>query len=180
MGGCLSAILLFFILNRALSPRREAPASEPPALRPLPDTFKPGSHMPGTGEGATSGSVAPELFSAGRDLVYLDDSRVWWESDHDGANDTEDDHSMHASLEAPLRRVIELMAEQDATLKVQDAYRPARIHSKTSLHREGRAIDLTSDDISLEDLAKLCWAAGFDWVYYELKGGAHIHASVRR
>jgi hypothetical protein len=119
------------------------------------------------------------LFSPGRDLTFIDDARVWWESDNDDG-DNEDDHSIHKSLEIPLRRVIELVAARGATLKVQDAYRPAGIHNPRSLHKEGRAVDLTCDDMPLEDLAKLCWAAGFDWVYYETRGGAHIHCSVKR
>ena len=53
---------------------------------------------------------------------------------------------------------------------------------KTSLHKEGRAIDVTCDQMPLEELAKLCWISGFDWVYYEARKGKgpHIHCSVRR
>ncbi len=65
---------------------------------------------------------------------------------------------------------------------MQDAYRPGGIHNPTSLHKEGRAIDITCKELSLEKLAKLCWAAGFDWVYHEVKAklGAHVHCSVKR
>ena len=87
----------------------------------------------------------------------------------------------------------------NATLRVQEAYRPSTIHSALSLHKEGRALDLTCPSLdpewnpddpnahrpspkSLEILAKLTWAAGFDWVYYEVpkSSGAHLHVSVRR
>jgi hypothetical protein len=36
--------------------------------------------------------------------------------------------------------------------------------------------------MSLGDLAKLCWQAGFDYVLYEVpaNGGRHLHCSVKR
>jgi hypothetical protein len=136
--------------------------------------------MPRAGEGATSTSIRYVAFSPDRDLVRIEDDRVWWESEHD-RNDTEDDHVFHYAMEEPLRRLIELVDKTNAKLKVQDAYRDQGIHAKESLHKQGRAVDLTAEGISLEKLAKLCWAAGFDWVYYESprRGGAHVHASVR-
>jgi len=150
-------------------------------IRPPPSTFPANTHKPDVREGVGSGSIELGSFSPGRDLVYVDDSRVWWESDHDDA-DEEDDHSVHRSLEPPLRRLIELVAARGATLKVQDTYRPSGIHNSKSLHKEGRALDVTCDELSLEDLAKLCWSAGFDWVYHETRGsgGAHVHCSVKR
>ena len=127
-----------------------------------------------------SGGLQPEHFFPEYDLVRVEDDRVWWESEHDHG-DTEDDHIMHRSMEEPCRRLIELVSQAGGKLKIQDAYRPSGIHSARSLHKEGRALDLTAEGISLEKLAKLCWAAGFDWVYYEVpkKSGVHIHASVR-
>lgn len=150
-------------------------------VREIPKDFPANTHMPSTGEGATSGSIDLGTFSAGRDLTYFDDARVWWESDND-TNDTECDHSIHRALVAPLRRLIELVSQAGGTLEVHDAYRPSGIHAARSLHLEGRAIDVTCDELGLKELAKLCWAAGFDWVFYEskAKGGAHVHVSVRR
>ena len=150
-------------------------------VRPIPKSFRRNTHMPRTSEGDTSGSIDPNKFSAGRDLVYVTDSRVWWESDND-KNDDECDHSMHKSIEAPLRLLIELVCQRGGTLEIQDAYRPCGIHNKKSLHKEGRAIDITCDELGLEKLAELAWGAGFDWVYYEAsaKGGAHVHCSVKR
>jgi len=150
-------------------------------VRSLPAHFRRNTYLPDIRESTASGAVNPELFSAGRDLVYVDDSRVWWESDND-ANDTECDHSVHRSMQAPLRRLIELVDARAGVLEVQDSYRANGVHSSRSLHKEGRAIDITCDELGLEELAKLAWAAGFDWVYYEAKpkGGPHIHASVRR
>lgn len=159
-----------------------SPATEPVQvmIRPMPEQFPPGTYMPRAGEGATSGSIDLETFSAGRDLVYVDDPRVWWESDHD-KGDYEDDHSMHRSIAGPFSNLVELVCRRGGTLKVQDAYRSYGVHSRRSLHKEGRALDLTCDEMSMEELAKLCWAAGFDWIYNENgKSGAHIHCSVKR
>jgi hypothetical protein len=160
------------------------PAVAAPSLAPVrdePARFARNSYLPNRREGDVSGSVNPELFSPGRDLIYVDDSRVWWESDNDKeSGDDECDHSMHHALDLPFRRLIELVAARDGILEVHDAFRAARVHASRSLHKEGRALDLTCDELGLEALAKLCWAAGFDWVYYECgKGGDHIHVSVR-
>lgn len=172
-----------------------------PQVRPFPASFPRRACMPDIRETEASGDISVSTFSPGRDLVYVDDPRVWWESDFDGETDDEDDHSMHACIEPAFRRLVELVAMSNATLRVQEAYRPATIHSPKSLHREGRALDLTCPGLdpkisdpgpaspdqllpsqaSLEILAKLCWAAGFDWVYYEVpqKSGAHLHVSCR-
>ena len=110
----------------------------------------------------------------------------YWQQEketEDDDTDTEDDHSVHRSLEAPLRRLIELVHRRGGILEVHEAYRATGVHNPRSLHTEGRAIDVTCDEFSLEELAKLCWAAGFDWVYYEggsKVNGPHIHCSVRR
>jgi len=185
--GLLSALTIFaagLILVRARSARAQYRAMGSPvslqAVRAEPDRFRPNTHMPSGSEGDVSGSIDLGSFSPGRDLVYIDDPRVWWESDHDGGD--EDDHSIHRSAEMPLRRLMELVSDNGGTLEVHDAYRPAGIHNKRSLHKEGRALDVTCDQFSLEKLAKLCWAAGFDWVYYEAnrRKGAHVHCSVRR
>ncbi len=150
-------------------------------LRDKPTRFKPNTYMPKLKESKASGAIDLSTFSPGKSLVFVDDSRAWWESDHD-KNDTEDDHSMYITMEAPLRRLIDLISEQNAILKIQDTYRASGIHNPHSLHKEGRAIDLTCDKLGLEELAKLCWMVGFDWVYYEAKakGGAHVHCSVKR
>ena len=184
-------LLVGVLIARHMRRRRVAPEPAIPAvqavdplapIRALPEKFPRGSHLPNIKERDASGAVDLETFSPGRDLTYLDDPRVWWESDND-KNDTEDDHTIYVTMVQPFRRLIEMVCKRGATLKVQDTYRPTGIHNPRSLHKEGRAIDLTCDDMDLEDLAELCWAAGFDWVYYEaprIGNGAHIHCSVRR
>jgi hypothetical protein len=149
-------------------------------VRDEPRRFKARTHLPRKPERFASGAVNAAAFFPKYDLVHVDDPRVWWESEHD-SGDTEDDHIMHRSVEEPFRRLVELVARHGGTLKVQDAYRAEGIHAKRSLHKEGRALDLTCDELGLEKLSKLCWAAGFDWVYFEApkRGGAHVHVSVR-
>lgn len=190
MLGCISAFLVLvaglgLIQFTGYGPARiKAGSVSLPLTKPVraePEQFQPNTHMPPIREGLISGSIDLESFSPGRDLIHIDDPRVWWESDHDEGDD-EDDHIIHKSLEIPLRRLIELVCECGGKLEVHDAYRPTGIHAQTSLHKEGRAVDVTCDEIPLEKLAKLCWAAGFDWVYYEAqnKNRAHIHCSVKR
>lgn len=164
-------------------------------VRPFPESFRRRTHLPDIKEAEASGGISNSMFSAGRDLVYVEDSRVWWESDNDGEDDDECDHSMHRAMVLPFLRLVELCAASNATLRVQEAYRATGIHSTLSLHKEGRAIDLTCPLLdpdcknpekptleSLETLSKLAWAAGFDWVYFEVprNSGPHVHASVRR
>ncbi len=150
-------------------------------VREITAKFRADTHKPPKPEGEISGQRNADLFSAGRDLVFVDDPRVFWESDND-KNDVECDHSMHRSMEEPLRLLIELVHARGGTLEVHDAYRSSGVHNARSLHKEGRAIDITCDELGLEKLSCLAWASGFDWVYYEKssRGGAHVHVSVKR
>ncbi len=149
-------------------------------VRPEPERFPRDTHLQRQNEPNVSGATDPNRFSPGRDLVYVTDPRVWWESEHDKW-DNECDHSIHRQIVEPLRRVIELVAAEGGTLEIHDAYRPHGVHSTQSLHQEGRALDLTCDQLGYERLARLCWVAGFDWVYYEVgaKVAPHIHVSVK-
>jgi len=188
--GCTSAIVVFAVGVSRIPPRhlKHEPldmteiADVVMPLRQVPASFPRGTYRPNRRESEVSGAIDLETFSPGRDLTYVEDDRVWWESDND-KGDTECDHTVHHSLRLPLETTIQLVSERGATLKVQDAYRASLVHNSKSLHKEGRAIDLTCNDMPLEDLAKICWQAGFDWVYHE-KGshsnGPHIHASVAR
>jgi hypothetical protein len=130
------------------------PDGRPIAVRALPASFPPDTNLPPLKEVLVCGSVEGKDFSPARDLVFVDDPRVWWESDRD-VSDDEDDHSVHRDLELPLRRLIELVSSQGGTLRVHDSYRPQSVHKSTSLHKEGRAIDLTCDELGLEPLAGL-------------------------
>jgi hypothetical protein len=150
-------------------------------FREEPEKFPPKSYMPKVRESAASGGIDLNTFSAGRDLIYFDNKTVWWESDNDDSTyDTEDDHTIHKNIKEPLEKVIFLVNQAGGTLKVQDTFRGNGIHSSKSLHKEGRAVDLTAKNLGLEQLAKFAWMAGFDWVYFETSGGHHIHASVKR
>jgi len=181
----VAVVLLWILLNPpdvGVTPRPTLPAGRRgPAIRPVPLHFPPGTHLPRIPERLASGPISPATFSPEHDLVLFDDPRVWWESDHD-CGDTENDHLMYPALVPPLKRLIELVEKHGGHLKVHDAYRADGVHSPRSLHKEGRAVDLTCSGLPLEDLARFAWAAGFDWVYYEHHrgGGDHIHCSVRR
>jgi hypothetical protein len=160
---------------------REPDLIQAPALREEPESFPRNTYMPKIRESEASGSIDLNTFSAGRDLIYFDDETVWWESDHDETTyDTECDHSIHKNIKEPLEKLITLVNNAGGTLKVQDSYRCEGIHAPRSLHKEGRAIDITAENLDLEQLAKFAWMAGFDWVYFETSGGLHIHASVKR
>ncbi len=188
--GCTSAIVVFAVGVSRIPSRhlRHEPLDMTEIedvvmpLRQAPASFPRGTYRPNRRESDVSGAIDLATFSAGRDLTYVEDDRAWWESDNDNG-DTECDHTVHHSLRVPLEQAIQLTAERGAVLKIQDAYRGAGIHNSKSLHKEGRAIDLTCDELPLEEIAKICWQAGFDWVYHE-KGsrnnGPHIHASVAR
>lgn len=175
-------------LNKPTGPDIVNPA------RPAPDKFPRDAKMPNKKEVDVSMGIDDVDFSAGRDLVYVEDARVWWESDNDkDPEDDECDHSIHAAMEIPFRRLANLVSAAGWQLRVQEGYRATGIHADKSLHKQGRALDLTVERLgetkltpfeklaAYEALAKLVWQAGFDWVYYENSRGSgpHIHASVR-
>lgn len=155
--------------------------SDASVKRTLPRRFARNTHLPPIREAVASGGIDLDTFSPSRDLVRFERASVWFESDND-KDDVEDDHLVHRSVLPRLEALSRMVEDNGGCLKVQEGYRGKGIHSSRSLHREGRAVDLTCDGLSLSELAKLCWVAGFDWVYYESPkgGGDHVHCSVKR
>ncbi len=154
-------------------------------VRPAPASFPPDSNLPRGKESLASGPIDLKTFSPSNMLVRFEDSRVWFESDNDRSGDDEDDHLIHSAVEVPLKRLVNLLEKKGGKLKVHEAYRAAdknKIHLTSSLHCEGRAVDLTCEKLSLSELAKLAWQSGFDFVLYEKprKSGEHLHCSVKR
>lgn len=174
--------------NRPEEVAEKKPPAPPPDLhnpvREAPASFPPDSNLPRGKEVYASGPIDLEHFSPTNELVRFEDKRVWFESDQDKGDD-EDDHEIHRALETPLKRLVNLVEKRHGTLKLHESYRSSdknKIHLATSLHCEGRALDLTSDTLNLTELAKLAWQAGFDFVLYEKPrvSGVHLHCSVKR
>ena len=195
---CVSSLALFIVLKGCGKrepgevKKPEVAESKPPApppdlhnpVRAAPASFPPDSNLPRGKEIYASGPIDLDHFNPTNDLVRFDDKRVWFESDYDKVSD-EDDHMIHRAVEVPLKRLVNLAEKKRGTLKVHEAYRASeknKIHLATSLHCEGRALDLTSETLNLSELAKLAWQAGFDFVLYEKprKSGVHLHCSVKR
>lgn len=176
----LAAALAFLLPNSACN-SLVVPPGAPTVSRDLPRRFPRNTHMPPIRESLASGAIDLATFNPTQDVVRFDDGLVWFESDYDKVRE-EDDHMVHRSVVAPLKRVIRLVEGNGGKLKIHEAYRCTGVHKTRSLHREGRALDLTCEKLSLSELAKLCWIAGFDWVYYEAPkgGGEHVHCSVKR
>ena len=201
VGICLAGFLIFWGSDKLAKGKGEGPKEKPETaekakppppppdlhnpVRPAPAAFPPDSNLPRGKEIYASGPIDPATFNPTNDIIRFEDPRVWFESDNDRHADIEDDHLIHRNMEVPLKRLVNLLEKRRGTLKIQDAYRPAdknKIHMAVSLHGEGRAVDLTCDQVSLSDLAKLAWQSGFDFVLYEKpkKSGLHLHCSVKR
>ena len=171
------------------TPTNQFAAADAPELlkpvRPAPVSFPANSNLPTGRESLTSGAIDLKRFNPQKELIRFHDPRVWFESDHN-KSETENDHIIHRAVEIPLKRLVNLVEQKGGKLKIREAYRERSnqrsFHLENSLHREGRALRLISDNLDLSELAKLAWQAGFDYVLYEVpaSGGAHIHCSVKR
>ena len=121
-------------------------------------------------------------------LVGILDPTIVFKKEELSPFDTED-IVMHPAMLAPLSRLSRLvLAEWDDAfqLRVTDAYDSLLEHDlnqldtgrKSSLHFEGRAIDLTTWPVDRSRYGRLCTlalCAGFDWVHNE---ETHCHAAL--
>lgn len=154
-------------------------------VRPAPASFPPASNMPRGKESKHSGAIDLKTFRPDRDLVRFEDARVLFANDSDNKGDKAG-QLIHIAVETPLKRLVNLVEKRGGKLKLHAGYCAAdqkkTIYLENSLHREGRAVSLTSAGMSLSELAKLCWQAGFDFVLYEVPadGKGHLHCSVKR
>lgn len=106
------------------------------------------------------------------DIVFKDDEK------------NEDDRRMTKNCEKKLNILAAAVkAQWGVKLRVIDAYDlddEKKHHSKHSLHHEGRAVDITTDDrdkAKYAMLGRMAYNAGFDWVFYATRG--FVHASVK-
>ncbi len=168
---------------------------EPESACPLPVLWS-GQHISASGsytETQTAGAgamicrIEPD-HCAFHHLIGNLDATIVFKREEEPPYDRED-ILMHPAMIWPLYRLNELVkAEWDGriTLRVTDAYDSLLEHDlgqpdenyKTSLHFEGRAIDLTTWPIDPTLYGRLCalaHCAGFDWVHNE---GDHCHAAI--
>lgn len=154
-------------------------------VRPALESFPPNTNLPKGKESQTVGAIDLGRFDPARALVRFEDSRVTVARDSEGPDIAGGACLIHRSVEVPLKRLVNLLASKKGKLRVLAAYRPVtpgQRHDATSLHYEGRAVAVTCQKLSLEELAKLAWQAGFDFVLYEApSSGQHqVHCSVKR
>jgi hypothetical protein len=93
------------------------------------------------------------------------------------------DRMMTSNLKARLDKLAELVKQEwpGKKLRVTEAWDEDDEHAATSLHYEGRAVDITvsdKDNAKLGRLGQLAVDAGFGWVWYE--DTSHVHASVEK
>jgi hypothetical protein len=141
-----------------------------------------GEKVPASSESAASGAFTAKItrgtpeFNA---LVVNDNAEIVFK-DEEG---TGADRHMTSRLKEKLDNLAGFVKVEfpGRRLRVTDAWDENDEHGTNSLHYEGRAADITTDDLDsakLGRLGRLAVNAGFDWVFYE--DAAHVHASVKK
>jgi hypothetical protein len=141
-----------------------------------------GAHVPDASEAETVGRITTRITRDSREysrLVRVRDPNIVFKDEEGDAAD----RMMTSRLAAKLRRLAPLVERTwpGIRLRVTEAWDTRGEHVRSSLHYEGRAVDITTSDgdaTKLGTLARLAVDTGFDWVYYENR--SHVHASVRR
>jgi hypothetical protein len=138
--------------------------------------------VPNKSEAATVGAISGKIVrgttefsnlvtNSNADIVFKDEEKT-------GA-----DKLMTQSLSDKLDALaVKVKAEWPGKkLRVTEAWDEGNEHGASSTHYEGRAADITVDDMDsgkLGRLAQLAVDAGFDWVFYE--NSQHVHVSVKK
>jgi hypothetical protein len=185
------------------TPRVRLRTTPTPAVAPTPPSacalsaLVPGQHISAGGsytetERAAAGAMICRISRDSCAFHYLIgnlDPGVVFKRDDQPPYD-EEDILMHPDLLLPLARLSQLVQEEwdgAVKLRITAAYDSLLEHDlaqtdpsrKTSLHFEGRSLDLTTWPIDTTRYGQLCslaHCAGFDWVQDE---GDHCHASLR-
>lgn len=177
---CRLFALASLLLAGCPSPEGPAPSlgkerASPPAI------LARGTYYPNATEAETVGPIAGRIARGSprfeRLVRYRGATVVFKDEESTGA-----DRLMTPRTAERVERLAVLVAREwpGVSLRVTEAWDEDLEHGESSIHYEGRAVDLTTSDQStarLGRLAGLAIAAGFDWVLHE---ATHVHASVAR
>ncbi|MDF3886685.1 glycoside hydrolase family protein [Cupriavidus basilensis] len=137
--------------------------------------------VPKAGEISTCGPIKRKITRddpAFQSLVRCQHPRIVFK-DEEG---TGADRMMSPRLRSALEQLADATGKEwtGTRLRVTEAWDENNEHAGSSLHYEGRAVDITTypvDSAKLGRLGRLAVNAGFDWVWFE--NVAHVHASVK-
>ncbi|KXI26778.1 hypothetical protein [Paraglaciecola hydrolytica] len=142
--------------------------------------FNINEHRPSISEVEASGiSVRSEDGNALEDLFNYCSNDVVIKFEEGDCSDSK----VTKNLKKTIFKLVELIDQEwegERKLRITEAWDNNAEHTKYSLHNEGRAADITTDDRDTKKLSKLAclaMAAGFSWVKLEKD---HVHASVPR
>ena len=168
---------------------------------PDPAAVEPGGHLSRVagGEGDNAGSIATALtremavcgLSDIRDVIATPGLTI------KNVDDPQPHHEEDYLMDPGVLRLVRDLATEVRTrscgatrLRVNDAFDSLREHGGTSLHYEGRAVDITPltaggarDAAALGRVTRVAREVGFDWSHYENPSvdviTHHLHASAR-
>jgi hypothetical protein len=173
-------VSVLLLLAQSCERSDEAPGLAKERARP-PKVLAKGEYFPRVSEGEAVGSLDRRIVRGSRDFsAHVKNEAadiVFKDEEGTGA-----DRMMVPKLRARLNELSRLVKREwpAVELRVTEAWDENREHGATSVHYEGRAVDVTTSDLDPQRLGRLsglALEAGFDWVYRER---SHVHASVRK